>query len=116
MKPYTAYTIHCRTNGKCLDVKDSNPEAGAAITVYPQNGGDNQIFMYTPAGYIESKLNGFVLDIKDSNKAPGAEVHYKKHKLHCVVVPKFPRIFKSISQKHNKMRCENERHQYFIIF
>ena len=57
-----------------FDIKGADPARGTPIIAWPQKYGDNQLWIITDDGFIESKLIGSVIDSKDAIPGPGADI------------------------------------------
>ncbi|XP_013385852.1 uncharacterized protein LOC106155515 [Lingula anatina] len=67
------YIVKHKPTGMVLDIRDCARHNGATICLWPQNGGDNQLWTYHD-GVIKSKMHGKVLDVKDGHAYPGCDV------------------------------------------
>jgi hypothetical protein len=74
----TYFKIVAKHSGKCLDVPGGNLNNGAKIQQWDCHGGDNQAFLFVPAGNgtfgIFSKYTGKVLDVEGWSHDNGANI------------------------------------------
>jgi len=81
-----AFFIQSTWNDLVLDVEGGNTSPGAHVILWPKKGrheAQNQLWRFTPDGYIESAQTGLVLDVKGGggpgthiivwNKKPGSD-------------------------------------------
>lgn len=72
-----SYKIVSLANGRCLDVEDNSSANYANVSVWPDNGGDNQRwFIYGDAPYykLKAKCSDCVLDVNEDCSDDGTNI------------------------------------------
>jgi len=67
--------VKSRYNGLVLDIKGASKSKGAYVILYKPNGGRNQLWDFTPEGFIVSRDTGFVLDIPKGVPSDKLDLH-----------------------------------------